>query len=177
MKAIRVLGIAACTLFGASCSDGVSVLRPTSPDASFNKSASASTRAAASGDFTASVDFTTLILTPRGRNCLLEVDGQLSFTGTLEGVATGTTTALVFASCSDVIANPPGTFSDVFRSELEFAGTVNGAPAEGQMVYMGRAQPGGNINAKILLMGDAHAVLKADALVAVGGSYSGFAIN
>ena len=83
----------------------------------------------ANGEFTATVDFTTLTLAPVGVNCLLEVDGNLVFSGTLEGIAIGTTKALVFASCEDVAVNPPGTFKDVFRSRLEFLGTVNGEPA------------------------------------------------
>jgi len=71
------------------------------------------------GEFTANVDFTTLSLTPAGVNCLLEVDGYLEFTGSLEGVAIGTTKALVFAACDDVAVNPPGAFKDIFRSEYK----------------------------------------------------------
>ena len=43
------------------------------------------------------MDFSTLTLTPRGKNCRLVVSGALVFSGSIEGTATGTTTALVFA--------------------------------------------------------------------------------
>jgi len=125
------------------------------------------------GEFTANVDFTTLTLTPVGVNCLLKVDGYLDFTGSLEGVATGTTKALVFAPCDDVAVNPPGAFKDVFRSKLEFLGTVNGEPAAADLTYLGITEVGGQIKAKFLLSNGLKGVMKVDAIVAVGGSYRG----
>ncbi|MGB5279132.1 MAG: hypothetical protein WBO73_13895 [Gammaproteobacteria bacterium] len=126
------------------------------------------------GEFTANVDFATLSLTPVGANCLLKVDGSLVFTGTLEGVAIGTTKALVFAPCEDVAVTPPGTFKDVFRSKLEFLGAVNGQPATADLTYFGVTEVGGQIKAKFLLKNGLNGVIKVDAIVAVGGSYRGF---
>ena len=83
-------------------------------------SAEPARRIETSGSFAAIVDFSTLTLTPRGRNCLLQVEGELVFTGTIQGTGMGQTSALVFAPCSDVATTPPGTFPDVFKSELVF---------------------------------------------------------
>ena len=47
------------------------------------------------GDFTVVIDFDTLTLTPVDGNCLLEVQGQVEFTGTLQGSAPSATRALV----------------------------------------------------------------------------------
>lgn len=128
----------------------------------------------ASGDFTAIVAFETLTLTPVGSNCLLVVDGQLVFTGTLEGAAIGTTSALVLAPCKDVAIKPPGTFKDVFKSELVFSGTVNGTPATAEMTYQGITEVGGNIEARLLLKNGLVGNLDVESVVAVGGSYEGF---
>ncbi len=83
--------------------------------------------------------YATLTATPIGRNCLLEVHGILVFTGILEGATTGTTRALVFAPCSDVLANPPGTFRDIFRFTSDpafpFTDSVNGLPTTATITY------------------------------------------
>lgn len=134
----------------------------------------ADTKTAASGDFTAIVNFATLTLTPVGANCLLVVDGQLVFTGTLEGTATGTTTALVLAPCDVVAVTPPGTFKDVFKSELVFEGTVAGTPATADITYQGITNVGGDIDARILLKNGIKGNLDVESVVAVGGSYEGF---
>lgn len=126
-----------------------------------------------SGSFEAIVDFSTLSLTPRGRNCLLEVDGRLVFAGTVEGVARGTTTALVFAPCSEVQANPPGTFADVFKSELDFEGTIDGEQAQASLLYQGRSQEGGQIEGRLIFSRGVQGALDVDAQLAVGGSYDG----
>ena len=139
-------------------------------------SAAAARRVETSGDFAAIVDFSTLTLTPRGSNCLLEVEGQLVFTGTIEGTATGRTSALVFASCADVATSPPGTYPDVFKSELTFEGTVDGEPAEANVLYMGRVQVGGEIDGRLVFSNGVEGVLEAEAIVAVGGDYSGFLV-
>ena len=119
------------------------------------------------------VDFSTLTLTPRGRNCLLVVKGQLVFSGTIEGAATGETSALVFAPCEEVATTPPGTYRDVFRSELVFEGTVNGEPASANVMYAGRVQPGGQIDGRLLFSHGIRGRLHAEAIVAVGGEYHG----
>jgi hypothetical protein len=128
---------------------------------------------AVAGEFAAVVDFSTLTLTPRGQNCLLQVGGQLIFSGTIAGVGTGTTTALVLATCAEVASSPPGTHRDVFHSELTFDGTIAGAPAQGHMIYQGRVQEGGRIEGRILASRGIAGTLVVDAVVAVGGSYSG----
>ena len=127
----------------------------------------------ASGEFTANVDFTTLTLTPRGRNCVLSVAGSLVFTGTIAGTTTGRTTALVLAPCEAVATNPPGTFRDVFKSPFTFTGTIAGQPVEATGVYQGGVDPGGHIDGEILFRTGAHGVLRVDAVVAQGGSYRG----
>jgi hypothetical protein len=160
------------------CSDGRNIAGPTEPLSLQNSpqpaaSAAAARRIQASGEFDAFVDFSTLTLTPRGRNCVLQVNGQLVFTGTIEGTATGQTTALVFASCVDVASNPPGTFADRFKSELVFEGTVDGKPATANVLYMGRVQPGGAIEGRLVFSKGVSGRLNADAVVAVGGEYEG----
>ena len=134
---------------------------------------SAAQRVETSGTFAAQVDFSTLSLTPKGSNCLLVVDGQLVFSGTIEGVAKGTTSALVFATCAEVLATPPGTHPDRFKSELVFEGTVAGQPASAKGLYIGRAQPGGAIDAHLVFSNGVSGVLDVEAQVAVGGTYRG----
>lgn len=177
---MRILGVAAGTalLIVGGCTDSRTILDPTPPALSVQGHsselpASPARRIQASGHFDAIVDFSTLRLTPRGGNCLLQVNGQLVFTGTIEGAATGQTTALVFAPCSDVAANPPGTFPDVFRSELAFEGTVDGAPARANVLYMGRVQPGGQIAGRLVFSNGVQGRLEVEARVAVGGEYGG----
>ena len=128
----------------------------------------------AKGDFTAVVDFSTLTLSPVGYNCLLEVEGELIFAGTLEGTAPGKTRALVLATCGDVAVNPPGAFPDVFRSKLEFAGTVGGLPTVADVIYQGESEAGGRITGSIVLSNGLEVPLQVDAFIAVGGSYAGF---
>lgn len=158
----------------AGCDDGRNAPAPTEPSLS-TQAASRARVIQASGSFDAIVDFSTLTLTPTsdGRNCLLVVKGQLVFTGTLEGTAPGQTTALVFAPCADVASNPPGTFADVFRSELVFEGTVAGERARANMIYTGRSHPGGQIEAYLLLYNGVLGTLEVDAQLAVGGTYRG----
>ena len=91
------------------------------------------------------------------------------------GTATGSTTALIFASCAQVATTPPGTFADVFRFVGEYVGTVAGQPGSGSLTYAGVTRAGGNITAAIGLRGDSSALVRADAVVAVGGSYRGIA--
>ena len=134
-------------------------------------------RLPANGVFTADVDFTTLTLTPVGNNCVLEVEGQLFFTGTLEGAASGKTRAFVLASCADVAVNPPGTFKDVFRSTLEFTGMVNGIPTFADITYQGTTEVGGSIKALMLLSNGLKGNLKVEAIVVLGGTYEGFIID
>ena len=126
-----------------------------------------------SGEFDALVDFSTLKLQPVAGGCRLTVSGTLVFSGTLEGSAYGTTTALVFAPCQEVATTPPGTFADVFSFEGTFDGTVAGVPVTGPLRYAGVTYPGGAIDAAITLGGDVPLAARAAATLAVGGSYTG----
>ena len=134
----------------------------------------------AAGAFTAVVDFPSLVTRDVGNSkCEFQVDGTLTFNGTLEGVASGTTTALIDAPCPEALSNPPGTFRDVFRFEGDFAGTVDGVPATGDLSYAGVTRPGGSIDANIRLRADhAKAELRTvDAQIGLGGTYRGVAVT
>lgn len=170
MQRVHLAPLGMAMLIGAGCTERSGVLDPT-PAATISADASAPT--GVSGHFAAVVDFATLTLTPRGNNCLLQVKGQLDFTGSIEGSAVGQTTALVFAPCSEVATTPPGTYRDVFKSELVFDGTVNGEPAHANVRYIGGVEPGGHIDAHLVFSKGVAGVLDADAIVAVGGEYSG----
>jgi hypothetical protein len=177
MNVLRLVATGTALLIGG-CADGGDMLGPTAPARSVQGHSSdllalATRQIQTSGHFDAIVDFSTLTLTPRGRNCLLQVNGQLVFTGTIEGAATGQTSALVFAPCADVATNPPGTYPDVFRSELVFEGTVDGEPAGANVLYMGRVQPGGQIAGRLILSNGVQGRLEVEAQVAVGGEYRG----
>lgn len=177
MKRMHRVASAAALLACVGCADGAGPLEPAAPDLALQGGAASARRPIrASGEFAANVDFSTLTLTPRGAHCLLVVDGELVFTGTIEGTATGTTTALVLAPCSEVAAAPPGTHRDVFRSVLEFEGTVGGEATTARVVYQGGVREGGEIQGHIRLTGGVVGVLDADAVVAVGGSYDGIVV-
>ena len=128
----------------------------------------------AKGNFSVEIDFATLALTPVDENCLLTVEGVVNFTGTLEGIATTRTRALALASCSDVAILPPGAYEDVFTSAFEFAGKVDGQPIVADLTYRGRTALGGEIDAVFLPSNGLKGRLFVDAIVAAGGSYSGF---
>lgn len=126
-----------------------------------------------SGHFDAIVDFSTVSLTPRGRNCLLEVSGRIVFSGTIRGTANGRTSALEFGPCSEVAVKPPGTFPDVFKSVATFEGTIGGQPAKSDLLYMGRVQTGGAIDGRFVFSNGVAGELEVNAIVAVGGEYRG----
>ncbi len=130
----------------------------------------------ASGSFTADVDFATLTLTPQGATCRLAVEGVLEFVGALEGTATGMTTARVLAPCDEVAVNPPGTFRDVFRADLDFAGTLDGAPVATAIRYQGVTMPGGAISGQMILSDGLRGALRVDAQVAQAGTYDGVVV-
>ena len=166
----RLARLGTVLLIVGGCADTRTILEPTPPALS---ATAAARQVEASGHFDAVVDFSTLTLTPRGRNCLLQVSGQLLFTGTIVGTGTGQTTALVFASCAEVAVTPPGTYRDVFHFDGVFQGTIDGQPAEANLAYMGGVQPGGHIDGRLLFANGVAGRLEADAQVAVGGDYHG----
>lgn len=173
----RLVAMGTAAFIAGGCADAGDMLAPTAAHSVQGHPAELSAMAArqipVSGSFDAIVDFSTLTLTPRGSNCLLQVEGQLVFTGTIEGVATGQTSALVFAPCADVATTPPGTYPDVFRSETVFEGTVDGEPVRANVLYMGRVQPGGHIEGRLVMSRGVQGRLEVEAQVAVGGEYRG----
>jgi hypothetical protein len=177
MKILRLVVTGTAVLIAAAC--GHDVLGPDPAPApavqgnSPELAASAARRVETSGSFEAIVDFSTITFTPKGSNCLLTVKGKLVFTGTIVGEAPGQTNALVFATCADVASHPPGTYPDVFVSTLAFTGTVDGSPAEANVIYTGRSEPGGHISAHLIFYNGVAGVLDVDAQLAVGGTYDG----
>jgi len=134
----------------------------------------------AAGAYVAAVFFDTLRTRDVGsQKCEFVVQGQLTFTGTLQGVAEGTTTALIHAPCAE--ATDPrnlGAFRDVFRFEGTFAGTVEGVPTTGDLSYAGVTRPGGAIDATIKLRSDSAkaALHTVTAQLGVGGTYRGVVV-
>ena len=178
MNILRCVVAGTVLLIVGGCGSGRDANDPTAPSlalpsSSAERTSSTSRRIATSGQFDALVDFSTLTLTPRGRNCLLEVHGRLVFTGTIQGTAAGRTRALVFASCADVATTPPGTFRDIFKSELLFNGTVDGTSARANVLYTGGVEPGGKIEGRLVFSNGVAGRLNVSARVAVGGEYRG----
>jgi len=180
MKIVRLVSMAAALLVASACGDSRGVFQPTTPSFGGDRSPEPSTSAAqptqTSGHFEAIVDFSTVTLTSKGGNCLLQISGRLVFSGTIEGTATGRTSALEFAPCEQVAVNPPGTFEDVFKSIAVFDGTVNGQPAHSNLLYMGRVQVGGAIAGRFVFSNGVDGVLDVHAIVAVGGDYRGLVV-
>ena len=173
MKIVQVVISGTSLLVLSACADGRASLQPTAPARSVDASVSAAAPIETSGHFDAIVDFSTVTLTPRGSNCLLQISGRLVFSGTIQGTATGRTSALEFAPCDQVAVNPPGTFEDVFKSVAVFDGTVNGQPAHANLLYMGRVQVGGAIDGRFVFSNGVAGELDVQSIVAVGGTYSG----
>jgi hypothetical protein len=177
MNRLRFVSTGLVALIVIGCTNGTDVNAPTGPSAAGLLAASTSPNAAqpvqTSGSFDAIVDFPTITLTPKGNNCLLQVQGHIVFHGTIEGTANGVTSALEFAPCSQVAVNPPGTFPDVFKSVAVFDGTIAGQPAHANLLYMGRVQVGGAIDGRFVFSNGVAGELDASAIVAVGGTYRG----
>jgi hypothetical protein len=173
----RLLSTVTVLLAATACANGRDALQPTVPPLGGSEAAQRAASAAqpiqTSGRFDAIVDFSTVTLTPRGRNCLLQVSGRIVFHGTIEGTATGRTSALEFGPCAEVALNPPGTFPDVFKSVAAFTGTIAGQPAHSDLLYMGRVQQGGAIDGRFIFSNGVAGELDVNAIVAVGGTYRG----
>ena len=133
---------------------------------------SATALASAAGPFT--VQLTGLpVAEPLGANCRLTAPVQLDLSGDLVGAATGEITVLIFASCTDAVTNPPGTFRDRFRATTTFEGTLFGSGERAHLAYVGRTAVGGEVRGRFLVRGSSHGVLKVTATAGAGGSYSG----
>jgi hypothetical protein len=180
MKATRLIGTAATAILftlAGGCADGGAVLEPAAP-ASESRAQAGNPRILAAGEFVPEPDFANATLIPQGNHCIVQIDGVLIFNGTLQGLASGTSTVRIFAACAEV--ELPGSLADyrsVFRSEGVFVGTVDGAPAEADFVYQGRSEVGGRVDARIHFSSGLQGVLHVDAEVAEGGSYEGFVIR
>jgi hypothetical protein len=177
MKVIRFLYSGTVLLCMCGCGDS-HLLTPTAPpitsrDVSIEPASSAAAPVQTLGHFDAIVDFSTVTLAPKGGNCLLEVSGRIVFSGTIQGTANGRTSALEFAPCSEVATHPPGTFPDVFKSVAVFDGTIAGQPAHSNLLYMGRVAVGGTIDGRFVFSNGVAGELDVNAIVAVGGEYSG----
>lgn len=159
---------------------GTSVAAATTHQAGAARVASAQ-KVDAEGSFEAMVFFDTLVPRPVGKSkCEFMVQGRLIFSGTLDGVAEGTTTALIDAPCAEALdPNNLGAFRDVFRFEGNFSGEVAGIDASGDLSYAGVTRPGGSIDANIKLRADgAKATLHTvNAQLGVGGTYRGGAVT
>jgi hypothetical protein len=179
MNLARLLALGPAVLI-VGCSADSGTLDPTWPALSAQSGAleraTPARQVQTSGHFDAIVDFSTLTLTPTGRNCRLTVRGQLVFSGTIQGIANGETSALVFAPCSEVASNPPGTFPDVFKSEAVFEGTIAGQPVHSNLLYMGRSEPGGHISGRFVFSRGVEGRLDVDSQLAVGGQYQGMVV-
>lgn len=173
MRLPRLIATGTAILLVAGCDTSHREPIPIAPSLSSNSARARVVQTA--GSFDAIIDPFTFRFesTPSGRNCILQVNGQLVFSGTIEGTATGRTTALVFAPCDQASTNPPGTFADVFKSELVFEGTIGGEPVRANMIYTGTVRVGGHIDAYLILYNGALGTLEVDAIVAVGGTYEG----
>lgn len=176
MNVRRFVSTLAVLLVASACTDARDPLQPPTPSfAASLRSAAAGPAGpvATSGHFDAIVDFSTVSLMPKGGNCLLQVDGRIVFSGTIQGTATGRTSALEFGPCSQVAVNPPGTFPDVFKSVATFQGTIDGRPAKSDLLYMGRVAVGGAIDGRFVFSNGIAGALDVNAIVAVGGTYRG----
>ena len=172
MRMLRLVATGTAALLAVGCGHDTGFTDPSARALSGSGPSLSARRVETSGSFDAIVDFSTLELTPTGRNCRLDVDGRLVFHGSIEGVGVGHTTALVFASCTDVIA-APGTDPDVFHSDIEFTGTVGGEAVRAHVLYQGRSQPGGHIDGRLVFSNGAAGELSVSAQIAVGGVYDG----
>jgi hypothetical protein len=187
MKATRLVGAATTAVlfgFGGGCTDGGTVLEPAAPAASVQSpppqgpAPRGNPRILASGVFVSVPDFVNATLTPQGNHCIVEIGGELTFFGTLEGGATGTSTVRVFAACSEV--ELPGALEavlNVFRSEGVFDGTVDGEQVRADFVYQGRAEEGGRVQARFHFSGGLQGVLHVEGEAGRGGTYEGFVIR
>src|SRR5689334_1324988 len=106
MTTIRSASRIAALLVLAACAPSVDAPAPIALSSGPSYATSPTGSVQTTGHFEAFVDFSTITLTPKAANCLLEVNGRLVFSGTIVGTATGRTSALEFATCDKVAASP-----------------------------------------------------------------------
>ena len=135
--------------------------------------AAASPRVAAAGTFTVAVTGPPALQPLPGGGCLATLPVTLGFEGTLTGAAPGTIRVAVGEPCGVAFAAPPGTFADVFLFTGTFSGTVAGEETTARLVYSGLTRSGGQVRGLMALFGNAHGLLRVEAMAGAGGSYSG----
>ncbi len=133
---------------------------------------------AVEGTFGANWHLWTLTLTEMGpHKCLLELDADLEFYGDVTGTATGSYDVLVFASCAEAAASPPGVLKELFWYLGDANLTVGGSAAEARIRYRGaQGEPNepGQLTAQINLTGDLTGMLTVTAFGGGPASYRGF---
>jgi hypothetical protein len=184
MKETRLIAAVATTVlfaFGGGCVDGGAVLEPGAPAASIHSAppkalaSAGNPRILASGTFVSQFDLVTL--SPQGNHCIVQISGDLILSGTLQGTASGSATARIFAPCAELTLESLDDFRSVFRFDGYFVGTVDGEPAQAELVYQGRSEEGGGIDGKIRLSRGLQGVLHVDGQALAGGTYEGFVIR
>lgn len=171
-KSMATRTIVSIALAGAACITAVS---PATADTGRAHHASRSAQSArAQGTIAVILDGSTLIASAVGRNaCQLRVDVTLQLTGTIDGTASGTTTAVIKAPCDQALATPPGTFADVFQFSGTFRGTVLGKNTTARTHYAGVTQAGGEVKAVLTLEGAVPAAVLVEAQAGGTGTYCG----
>jgi hypothetical protein len=167
--------------FGGGCVDGGALLEPGAPAASIQSpppkapASAGNPRILASGTFESESGDATF--SQQGNHCIVQIPGDMILSGTLGGTASGSVIARIFAPCTELTLESIDDFRGLFRFEGDFVGTVDGEPAQADLVYQGRAEVGGRIDAKIRLSGGLQGVLDVEGEAFEGGTYEGFVIR
>lgn len=151
------------------------VVSATTADAGTHRtSRPAHSSATTQGTIAVELDGSTLTAGPVGhRACRLHVNATLRLTGTIDGTASGSTTAIIKAPCDQALATPPGTFADVFQFSGTFQGTVRGKNTTARTRYAGVTRAGGAVLAVLTLRGTTSATVFVEAQAGGTGTYHG----
>ena len=129
------------------------------------------------GTYVAYYDLSTLSLSPMGpHKCLLELDAAIEFFGDLSGIAAGSYDVLVWASCEETAASPPGVLKARFWYDGAAEVTLDGFDAEARVKYRGvEGEPyaPGEFEGQMNFTGGVNGMLKVEATGFIV-SYSGF---
>ncbi|HSG85867.1 MAG TPA: hypothetical protein VLA23_05960 [Candidatus Limnocylindrales bacterium] len=130
------------------------------------------------GSFVANWHVWTLSLTEQGpHKCLLQLDADLAFDGDLVGTALGSYDVLVFASCEEAAASPPGVLKELFWYWGSADLSIGDSAGQARIKYRGaQGEPNdpGELVAQIDLTGEITGMLKVTALGGGPATYSGF---
>ena len=120
----------------------------------------------------------TLSLTEQGpHKCLLQLDADLAFDGDLVGTALGSYDVLVFASCEEAAASPPGVLKELFWYWGSADLSIGDSAGQARIKYRGaQGEPNdpGELVAQIDLTGEITGMLKVTALGGGPATYNGF---